>query len=310
MLDWTNKHCRYLHRLISADAVLYSEMITTPAILQGDTSRYISFNKEEHPVVLQLGGSDANDLAKSCQIAQQYGYDAVNLNVGCPSDRVQKGRFGACLMNEPDLVVKCVTAMQKAVDIPITVKCRIGVDDNDSYENFQSFNRQVADAGIKTIIVHARKAWLKGLSPKQNRSVPPLNYDFVYKIKQQLPEIEFILNGGIETIQQVQIHLEYIDGVMLGRSIWNSPWLLCELQQQLFANGFATSRDAVLEQYMAYCQEQMKMGVKLHWLLPPVLGLYHGLPGNKKWKSHLVTQAPSRINDISVFKEARELITL
>ncbi len=310
MLDWTNKHCRYLHRLISADAVLYSEMITTPAILQGDTSRYISFNKEEHPVVLQLGGSDANDLAKSCQIAQQYGYDAVNLNVGCPSDRVQKGRFGACLMNEPDLVVKCVTAMQKAVDIPITVKCRIGVDDNDSYENFQSFNRQVADAGIKTIIVHARKAWLKGLSPKQNRSVPPLNYDFVYKIKQQLPEIEFILNGGIETIQQVQIHLEYIDGVMLGRSIWNSPWLLYELQQQLFANGFATSRDAVLEQYMAYCQEQMKMGVKLHWLLPPVLGLYHGLPGNKKWKSHLVTQAPSRINDISVFKEARELITL
>jgi len=310
MLDWTNRHCRYLHRLISVDAVLYSEMITTPAILQGDTSKYIGFNKEEHPVVLQLGGSDANDLAKSCQIAQQYGYDAVNLNVGCPSDRVQKGRFGACLMNEPDLVIKCVKAMQKAVDIPISIKCRIGVDDNDSYENFQSFIRQVVDAGIKTIIVHARKAWLKGLSPKQNRSVPPLNYDFVYKIKRQLPEIEFILKGGIETIQQVQIHLEYVDGVMLGRSIWNSPWLLYELQQQLFVNSFTTSRDLVLEQYMIYCQQQMKMGAKLHWLLPPILGLYHGLPGNKKWKDHLVTQAPSRINDISVFKEARELITL
>ena len=310
MLDWTNKHCRYLHRLISKDAVLYSEMITTPAILQGDTSKYIGFNQEEHPVVLQLGGSDAEDLAKSCQIAQEYGYDAVNLNVGCPSDRVQKGRFGACLMNEPQLVVSCVKRMQKTVKIPITVKCRIGVDDNDSYENFSSFIKQIQDAGINSIIVHARKAWLKGLSPKQNRTVPPLNYDFVYRIKNECPELQITINGGVETVQETKTHLKYVDGVMLGRAIWNSPWLLYDLQQEIFQTDDTIDRDKVLNQYIEYCIRQMAQGVKLHWLLPPILGLYHGLAGNKKWKNHLVTQAPIRINDSTVFNEARELIQL
>ncbi|HHL31160.1 MAG TPA: tRNA dihydrouridine(20/20a) synthase DusA [Oceanospirillales bacterium] len=310
MLDWTNRHCRYLHRLISPAAVLYTEMVTTPAILQGDTKKYIGFNHSEHPVILQLGGSDPQQLAQSSSIAAEYGYDGINLNVGCPSDRVQKGRFGACLMNEPQLVVECIKAMQKATEIPISIKCRIGVDDNDSYENFHSFVQQMADAGIKTIIVHARKAWLKGLSPKQNRSVPPLNYDYVYKIKQQLPETEIIINGGIENIQQVQYHLQNVDGVMLGRAIWNNPWLLYELQKALFKDDFSTSRDHVLNKYIAYAQQQIQKGVKLHWLLPPILGLYHGLAGNKKWKSHLVTQAPTRINDPLVFKEARELIKL
>jgi tRNA-dihydrouridine synthase A len=310
MLDWTDKHCRYLHRLISQDTVLYTEMITTPAILRGDTQKYISFNPQEHPVILQLGGSDAQELAKSCLIAQQYGYDAVNLNVGCPSDRVQKGRFGACLMNEPELVVACIKAMKKAVDIPITIKCRIGVDDNDSYENFRSFIHGITDAGVNTVIVHARKAWLKGLSPKQNRSVPPLNYDFVYQIKQELPQIEFIVNGGVKTVEETLQHLKYVDGVMLGRAIWNNPWLLHDLQNNCFPTQTTQSRDDVLHGYVLYCQQQLQKGVKLHWLLPPVLNLFHGLPGNKKYKSHLVSQAPKRDKDITVFNEARAYVNI
>jgi len=309
MLDWTDKHCRYFHRLISADTILYSEMVTTPAILQGDTQKYIGFNAQEHPVVLQLGGSNAEDLAKSCIIAQEYGYDEVNLNVGCPSDRVQKGRFGACLMNEPQLVAECVSAMQKVVDIPVTVKCRIGVDDNDSFDNLQHFIEQLANAGVKTIIIHARKAFLKGLSPKQNRSVPPLKYDYVYKIKHLFPELTIVINGGINTVEEAKTHLRQIDGVMLGRAIWNNPWLLHDLQNTFIAIS-NNNRDKVLQQYMKYCQNQMQKGVKLHWLLPPVLNLYHGEVGNKKWKSYLVTQAPKRDNDISVFDEAREFIEL
>lgn len=308
MLDWTDKHCRYLHRLISADTVLYSEMITTPAILQGDTQKYIGFNQQEHPVVLQLGGSDGQELAKSCVIAEEYGYDEVNLNVGCPSDRVQKGRFGACLMNEPELVVQCIRAMQQSVSIPITVKCRIGVDNNDSYENLSGFVNQLHAAGLKTLIIHARKALLKGLSPKQNRSVPPLNYDFVYRIKQQFPELSIIINGGINTVEESVTHLENVDGVMLGRAVWNNPWLLHALQNQLFQQDSDKTRDQILEKYIRYCESELTKDVKLHWLLPPVLNLYHGIVGNKKWKSHLVTQAPIRGNDLSVFAEAREYI--
>lgn len=308
MLDWTDKHCRYLHRLIAPDAVLYSEMITTPAILQGDTQKYIGFNQQEHPVVLQLGGSDAKDLAQSCVVAEQFGYDEVNLNVGCPSDRVQKGRFGACLMNEPQLVVHCIQAMQQAVAIPITVKCRIGVDNNDSYENLTGFVQQLADTGLKTLIIHARKALLKGLSPKQNRSVPPLNYDYVYRIKQQFPELNIIINGGINSVEESIAHLEMVDGVMLGRAVWNNPWLLYELQNQLFKKQTDKTRDQVLQKYIHYCQTEIDKGVKLHWLLPPVLNLYHGIAGNKKWKNHLVTQAPKEENDLSVFEQAREYI--
>ena len=308
MLDWTDKHCRYLHRLISKDVVLYSEMITTPAILKGDTQKHLSFNPEEEPVVLQLGGSDRDALARCCVTAQNYGYDAINLNVGCPSDRVQKGRFGACLMNEPELVVDCISAMMKAVEIPITVKCRIGVDDNDSFENLHLFVKKLSDAGLETLIIHARKALLKGLSPKQNRSVPPLNYDYVYRIKQLFPNLSITINGGINSVIEAKEHLNHVDGVMLGRAIWNNPWLLNDLQNELIGKGINNSRDKVLQQYINYCQTQLKNNVKLHWLLPPVLNLYHGIAGNKKWKSHLVTQAPKREKDLTVFEEARGFI--
>ncbi len=308
MLDWTDKHCRYLHRLLSPDAVLYTEMVTTPAILQGDTQKYIGFNPQEQPVILQLGGSEPSQLAKSCKIAQDFGYDGINLNVGCPSDRVQKGRFGACLMHEPQLVADCINAMQNAVTLPISIKCRIGVDDNDSYENFQNFIATVIASGTHSIIVHARKAWLKGLSPKQNRSVPPLNYDYVYKIKQQFPDTQFILNGGIQKSTAIEAHLKHLDGVMLGRAIWNNPWLLNELHNDFYPAKFITTRDEVLLKYQDYCQQQIKKGVKLHWLLPPILNLYHGKIGNKKWKNHLVTQAPLRANDITIFEQAREFI--
>lgn len=310
MLDWTDKHCRFLHRLISKDALLYSEMITTPAILQGDKKKHLGFNSQEHPVVLQLGGSDANDLAKSCIIAQEFGYDEVNLNVGCPSDRVQKGRFGACLMNEPELVVDCIKAMKQAVDIPITVKCRIGVDDNASYENLYSFIKNISNAGLDTIIIHARIALLKGLSPKQNRSIPPLNYDFVYRIKQQMPDLTIVINGGIETVEQAKAHLKQVDGVMLGRAIWNNPWLLYDLQQSLFNDKIDNSRDTVLEKYQEYCQGQLQLGIKFHWLIPPILNLYHGIAGNKKWKNFLVTQSPKHQNDLSIFNQARKLVHL
>ena len=308
MLDWTNRHCRYLHRLISPDTVLYTEMVTTSAILRGDTKKHIGYNEQEHPVVLQLGGSDVEDLAKCCEIADEYGYDAVNLNVGCPSDRVQKGRFGACLMNEPRLVAECVAAMQVKTDLPITVKCRIGVDDNDSLENFLTFVQCIVDAGVKTVIVHARKAWLKGLSPKQNRTIPPLHYDYVYAAKLQFPDIEFILNGGINTVEDVAQQLTQVDGVMLGRAIWNSPWLLYQLQQRFYESDFSTTRDEVLAAYVRYCETQIQTGLKMHWMLPPILGLFHGLPGNKKWKSYLVAQAPKRGDDLRVFSEARSMV--
>ena len=308
MLDWTDKHCRYLHRLISKDVLLYSEMITTPAILQGDKQKYIGYNPQEHPLVLQLGGSDATDLAKSCIVAQEFGYDEVNLNVGCPSARVQKGRFGACLMNEPALVLECIEAMMNAVDIPITVKCRIGVDNNDSFDNLKAFVEILADTGMKTLVIHARKALLKGLSPKQNRSVPPLNYDFVYRIKQLFPELTIVINGGINSLEEVQAQLKQVDGVMLGRAIWNNPWLLYDLQNELFNDNKDNTRDNVLQKYIQYCKSEVEKGVKLHWLLPPVLNLYHGLIGNKKWKSHLVTQAPKRNKDLTVFEEARGYI--
>lgn len=308
MLDWTDKHCRYLHRLISPDVLLYTEMVTTPAILQGDTDKYISYNEEEHPVVLQLGGSSPDELARCSAVAQKYGYDAVNLNVGCPSDRVQKGRFGACLMNEPDLVSTCVKRMMEEVDIPVTVKCRIGVDQNDSFESLQNFILQIREAGIGTVIIHARKAWLKGLSPKQNRSIPPLNYDFVYKIKQLFPEMQVIINGGIGSVADVENHLQRVDGVMLGRAIWTNPWLLYELQNKIFESKVSYSRKEVLQEYIEYCRTQVEQGVKLHWLIPPVLGLFHGLPGNKKWKCHLVSETPGRNNDFSVFDEAGEFL--
>ncbi|MGJ8662043.1 MAG: tRNA dihydrouridine(20/20a) synthase DusA [Marinicella sp.] len=308
MLDWTDRHCRYFHRLISDQVLLYTEMITAPAILRGDREKHLGFSPQEHPVALQLGGSDAKDLAACAQIAQDMGYAEVNLNVGCPSDRVQKGRFGACLMKEPELVADCFAAMQNVVDIPVTIKSRIGVDDEDSFAAFEAFINTVKSAGCETFIIHARKALLKGLSPKQNRTVPPLKYEYAYEIKAKYPELNIILNGGIDAVETATEQLEYVDGVMIGRAFWNAPWLIRDIHQAMGLSQQGLNRDEVLTAYMAYCHEMIQQGLSLHWLIRPILGLFHGFPGNKKWKSYLVTEAPRRKNDVDVIKEARDWV--
>ncbi len=308
MLDWTDRHCRYFHRLISDQVLLYTEMVTCPAILRGDREKYIGFSPVESPVALQLGGSDAKDLAACARIAADMGYAEINLNVGCPSDRVQKGRFGACLMKEPELVAECFAAMQQAVDVPVTIKSRIGVDDEDSYQAFEQFIQAVHAAGCETFIVHARIALLQGLSPKQNRSVPPLKYDYAHRLKARNPQLNVILNGGIDQVEQARQQLQHVDGVMVGRAFWNAPWLIREMHQALGLGGQAAGRDEVLAAYIDYCQHMIKQGLSLHWLIRPILGLYHGFPGNKKWKSYLVTEAPRRHQDVSVIKEAREQV--
>ena len=308
MLDWTDRHCRYFHRLISSEVMLYTEMVTCPAILRGDREKYIGFSTQETPVSLQLGGSDVNDLAVCAKIAEDLGYAEINLNVGCPSDRVQKGRFGACLMREPELVAECFSAMHQAVEIPVTIKSRIGVDDEDSFEHFMGFIETVKSVGCKTFIIHARKAILKGLSPKQNRTVPPLKYDFPYKLKKIHPELEIVINGGIDTVEATVNQLQRVDGVMVGRAFWNGPWLIREIHDAIGLGKQLLSRDEVLLSYIDYCQSMLDQGLNLHWLIRPILGLYHGLPGNKKWKSYLVTEAPRRNKDVAVIKEAREFV--
>lgn len=308
MLDWTDRHCRFFHRLISDQVLLYTEMVTTPAILRGESKKYLDFSAAEHPVALQLGGSDAADLALCAKIAEDMGYAEVNLNVGCPSDRVQKGRFGACLMKEPELVASCFSAMQSAVNIPVTIKSRIGVDDDDSFEAFEHFVKTVSAAGCQTFIVHARKALLQGLSPKQNRTVPPLKYQYAYDLKAKYPDLSVILNGGIDRIESAVSQLAYVDGVMVGRAFWNAPWLIRDMHDAMGMNKQLLTRDDVLLSYVDYCQQMIDQGMSLHWLIRPILGLYHGLPGNKKWKSYLVTEAPRRNQDVGVIKEAREQV--
>lgn len=309
MLDWTDRHCRYFHRLISDQVLLYTEMITTGAILNGDSSKLLGFSSMEQPVAIQLGGSDLNDLATCAKMAEDMGYNEVNLNVGCPSDRVQKGRFGACLMKEPELVADCFAAMQQAVKIPVTIKSRIGVDDDDSFASFERFVDTVSQAGCGTFVVHARKALLKGLSPKQNRSVPPLKYEYAYDIKSKYPRLNIVLNGGIDTAVEAVNQLNHVDGVMVGRAFWNAPWLIREMHDAMGLSDQCLSRDEVLSLYTDYCHEMIQQGLSLHWLIRPILGLYHGFPGNKKWKSHLVTEAPRRKDDVAVIKEAREWVT-
>jgi len=311
MLDWTDRHCRYFHRLLAPSAFLYSEMVTSGALLHGEPARHLAFSEAEKPVALQLGGSDPNDLAACALLAEQWGYDEVNLNVGCPSDRVQKGRFGACLMKEPQRVAECVAAMKAAVAIPVTVKTRIGVDEIETYRYLHDFVQLCHQAGCDSLILHARKAWLQGLSPKQNRSIPPLKYDYAYRLKEDFPELEVVLNGGIDGVEKAQDHLSRVDGVMIGRAAWNNPWLLARLQQELFgAPGAPAHRDAVLSRYRRYCESMTQQGIPLNWLIRPILGLYHGLPGNRLWKNHLVNQASRRRNDLTVLDEARQLIPL
>ncbi|QBB69471.1 tRNA dihydrouridine(20/20a) synthase DusA [Pseudolysobacter antarcticus] len=286
MMDWSDRHCRYFHRLLTPNALLYTEMVTSAAIVHGDRERLLGFNAAEQPVALQLGGSDPRELAAAARIGADFGYREINLNVGCPSDRVQSGRFGACLMREPELVGECVLAMRNAVSIPVTVKCRIGVDEQDEYVDLQRFVSVQRDAGCRVLIVHARKAWLKGLSPKENRDVPPLNYQRVYRLKQEFPELDIVINGGITDVAAVQQHLQHVDAVMLGRAAYHDPYILAELEHTLYATPLP-SRDDVLLQMQEYVGACRARGIGLHHIGRHLLGLYLGQPGARIFRRYL-----------------------
>lgn len=311
MLDWTDRHCRYFHRLISERALLYTEMVTTGALLHGDPHRFLQFNAAEHPVAFQLGGSDPKDLAVCAKMIEGYGYDEVNLNVGCPSDRVQNGRFGACLMAEPELVSECVAAMRQVVDIPVTVKSRIGIDERDSYEELLHFIATVADAGCRTFIVHARKAWLSGLSPKQNREVPPLRYDMVYQLKNDLSMLEIILNGGVTTLNQAEEVLKHVDGIMMGREAYHNPYILADVDRRFFAEPYEPrSRQEILTSLIPYIQQQLKAGARLNNITRHILGLFHGVPGARGWRRHISENVGKPDADENVILDALKFIDL
>jgi tRNA-dihydrouridine synthase A len=304
-MDLTDRHCRFFHRLISQYALLYTEMVTTGALIHGDHHRFLQFNSEEHPVAFQLGGSNPRELALCAKMVEDYGYDEVNLNVGCPSDRVQNGRFGACLMLEPSLVAECVAAMCATVSIPVTVKSRIGVDDKDSYEELALFIGQVANAGCKTFIIHARKAWLSGLSPKQNREIPPLRYDEVYKLKSDFPSLEIVINGGITRLESAHNHLERVDGVMLGREAYQNPYLLAEVDKYFFSAVEAPkSRHEIMALLMPYIEKELQNGLRLNSITRHILGLFHGEPGARAWRRHLSENATGSNASIKVVREA------
>ncbi|MDH3579578.1 MAG: tRNA dihydrouridine(20/20a) synthase DusA [Hyphomicrobiales bacterium] len=292
MMECTDRHCRYFLRLITRHTLLYSEMVTAGALIHGDRDRLLAFDPAEQPLALQLGGSDPRALAQAARIGADFGYGEINLNVGCPSDRVQSGRFGACLMGEPELVADCVAAMQAAVDVPVTVKCRTGIDERDSDEELERFIGVVAAAGCKTFVVHARKAWLTGLSPKQNRDVPPLDYQRVYRLKKSHPELEIVINGGIETLADAERHLAHVDGVMLGRAAYHNPYLLARVDAMIFGEtGRAPTRARVVAGFSAYIEDQLARGVRLHQMTRHILGLYNGLPGARAFRRHLSEQA-------------------
>jgi tRNA-dihydrouridine synthase A len=288
MMDWTDRHERYFLRLIARRALLYTEMIPTGAILRGDPARSLRFDPAEHPVALQLGGADPNDLARAAELGAAWGYDEINLNVGCPSDRVQSARFGACLMAEPDLVATCVRAMRGAVEVPVTVKTRIGIDARDDYGFLRDFVDAVAAAGCGTLIVHARKAWLSGLSPRQNREIPPLRYDVVYRIKADFPELEVIANGGIRTLDQARAQLAAVDGVMIGREAYQNPYVLADWERALFELAApAPHRIEIALRLLPYVEREVAAGTPLHAMIRHILGLFNGLPGARAWRRRL-----------------------
>ena len=306
MMDWTDKHCRYFYRLISKNVQLYTEMITTKAILRGDKNRLLDFNDGENPLVLQLGGSDPKEMAECAIIAEDWGYDEVNSNVGCPSDRVLSGSFGACLMKEPKLVAQCVEAMIERCGIPITVKHRIGIDDMESYDQLSDFVSLISQKGCQHFIVHARKAWLTGLSPKENRTIPPLNYPWVYQLKKDFPKLKFTINGGIESCQDIAGHLDQVDGVMLGRSIYHNPFLLEQIEVEIFKSKESTlDREHILRQYMSYIAEQSKLGVPVRSMSRHILGLYHGESNAKLFRRLLSGKVVEldQLNDWLDFKK-------
>lgn len=287
-MDWTDRHCRVFHRLLSRRARLYSEMLTTGAIIHGDRRRLLGFDASEHPVALQLGGSGPRDLAESARIGEGFGYDEINLNVGCPSDRVKDGRFGACLMAEPQLVAECMAAMKQAVTIPVTVKCRIGIDDQDPEVALDVLSRAVIAAGADALVVHARKAWLNGLSPKENRDIPPLDYDRVYRLKTTLTNTPVIINGGIATVAEAKRHLAHVDGAMLGRAAYQEPWRLLSVDPEIFGEAAPhASMHEAIEALMPYIERELAAGTRLHSITRHMVGAFHGVPGARAFRRHL-----------------------
>jgi tRNA-dihydrouridine synthase A len=310
MMDWTDRHDRFFLRLISRRALLYTEMVTTGAVLHGDRERLLGFDASEHPVAVQLGGSEPADLAEAARIAADFGYDEVNLNVGCPSDRVQSGRFGACLMREPDLVARCIEAMRRVVSVPVTVKCRIGVDEQEPEEALPAMAQAVREAGCETLIVHARKAWLEGLSPKENRDIPPLDYPLVYRLKQAMPDMEIVINGGIATLAEAADHMAHVDGAMLGRAAYQNPYLLAEADRLFYGEAAAPrSRHEVLEAFLPYVQRELAHGTHLHAMTRHILGLFQGQPGARAFRRHVSENAPRAGAGIEVIREAMQKVS-
>lgn len=309
MLDWTDRDFRYFLRLISKHTLLYTEMVTTGALIYGDTERFLAHDQLEYPLALQLGGSDPADLAKCALLGQQAGYDEINLNVGCPSDRVQSGSFGACLMVEPQLVAECVTAMREAVDIPVTVKTRLGIDEHETYQFLTDFIEPLAEAGCEIFILHARNAWLKGLSPKENRDVPPLKYDFVYQAKQDYPELHIDINGGIHSLEAARQHLSHVDGVMMGRAIYNDPYLLAEADSVLFGHDYVVpTRHQLIEQMLPYIERRMTEGRPLKSITRHLLGVFQGQQGARAWRRHISENAHVKGAGIEVLVEALQKV--
>ena len=309
MMAHTDRHFRYLLRLLSGRSMLYTEMLTTGALLHGDTEKHARFNGAEHPVGIQLGGSAPGELASCAKIAADFGYDEINLNVGCPSERVKAGRFGACLMAEPVLVAECVRAMAEATELPVTVKSRTGIDQQDDYEHLQQFVSTVSRSGCRTFIIHARKAWLQGLSPRQNRSLPPLQYEMVYRLKQDFPELEIIINGGITSLAETRNHLLHVDGVMLGRAVCNNPYLLAGVDNYLFGvNNIAPSRMETLQNYMRYMEREMADGENLYAMARHIIGLFHGQSGARAYRRHLTTKAVQTNAGTEIIGEAAAMV--
>ena len=308
-MDRTDRHCRVFHRLLSRRARLYTEMLTTGAVIHGDRARLLGFDRSEHPVALQLGGSDPADLATSARIGEAFGYDEINLNVGCPSDRVKDGRFGACLMAEPALVARCVEAMKRAVAIPVTVKCRIGIDDQDPEVSLDAMARGVVAAGADALIVHARKAWLNGLSPKENRDVPPLDYDRVYRLKAALPHVPVIINGGVASLEEARAHLDHVDGVMLGRAAYQEPWRLLTVDPLLFGEAAPhASMKHAFAAMLPYIERELARGTRLHAITRHFVGAFHGVPGARAFRRHLAERGVKPGADVNVLREAISLV--
>jgi tRNA-dihydrouridine synthase A len=309
MMDWTDRHCRVFHRLMTRRGRLYTEMLTTGAIIHGDRQRLLGFNASEHPVALQLGGSDPDALATAAKIGEDFGYDEINLNVGCPSDRVKDGRFGACLMAEPELVAEGVAAMKRAVKIPVTVKCRIGIDDQDPEVALDVLARGVIAAGSDALIVHARKAWLNGLSPKENRDIPPLDYDRVYRLKAALPNVPIIINGGVGSIAEAKRHLDHVDGVMLGRAAYQEPWRLLTVDPELFGEvaPHATMKD-VFTAMLPYIEEQLALGTRLHSMTRHFVGAFHAVKGARAFRRHLAENGVKAGAGVNVLTDAMALV--